>query len=75
MEPQWLTFGKRLQAIASTGIHYSRDEFDRERYEEIAQIANEMLATLGNVPVERIEGWFRISREATRHRKLMFAAR
>jgi hypothetical protein len=68
MEPQWLTFGKRLQAIASTGIHYSRDEFDRERYEEIAQIANEMLATLGNVPVERIEGWFRISREATRHR-------
>ena len=56
MEPQWLTFGKRLQAIASTGIHYSRDEFDRERYEEIAQIANEMLATLGNVPVERIEG-------------------
>lgn len=56
MEPQWLTYGKRLQAIASTGLHYSRDQFDRERYEEVATIANEMLASLGNVPIERIEG-------------------
>lgn len=56
MEPQWLTYGKRLQAIASTGLHFSRDQFDRERYEEVATIANEMLASLGNVPVERIEG-------------------
>lgn len=56
MEPQWLSYGKRLQAIASTGLHFSRDQFDRERYEEVANIANEILATLGNVPVERIEG-------------------
>jgi ADP-ribose pyrophosphatase YjhB (NUDIX family) len=56
MEPQWLTYGKRLQAIASTGLHFSRDPFDRERYEEIADIANAMLAALGRVPIERIEG-------------------
>jgi ADP-ribose pyrophosphatase YjhB (NUDIX family) len=56
MEPLWLTYGKRLQAIASTGVHFSRDQFDRERYQEIARIANEMLAALGNVDVERIEG-------------------
>ncbi|MEP7005085.1 MAG: NUDIX hydrolase [Sphingomonas bacterium] len=56
MEPLWLTYGKRLQAIASTGLHYARDQFDQERYEEIATIANEMLAALGSVPVERIEG-------------------
>lgn len=56
MEPQWLTYGKRLQAIASTGLHFSRDPFDRERYEEVAKIANEMLAALGNVPLARIEG-------------------
>jgi ADP-ribose pyrophosphatase YjhB (NUDIX family) len=56
MEPQWLTYGKRLQAIASTGLHFSRDQFDRERYEEVAKIANEMLAALGNVPIARIEG-------------------
>lgn len=55
MEQQWLGYSKRLQAIASTGLHFSRDPFDRERYEEIADIANAMLAAIGNVPVERIK--------------------
>ena len=56
MEPQWLAQAKRLQAIASTGLHFSRDTFDRERFAEVAAIANEMLAALGDVPIERIEG-------------------
>lgn len=56
MEAQWLTYGKRLQAIASTGLHFSHDPFDRERYEEVGAIANEMLASLAGVPIERIEG-------------------
>lgn len=54
MESQWLTYAKRLQAIASTGLYFSKDEFDRERYQEIAGMANRMLAELANVPVERI---------------------
>src|SRR5258708_2145632 len=54
MESQWLTYAKRLQAIASTVLYFGKDEFDRERYQEIADIANSMLAELGNVPVERI---------------------
>jgi ADP-ribose pyrophosphatase YjhB (NUDIX family) len=56
MEDRWLTYAKRLQAIASTGLHFCRDEFDRERFQEIGGIANEMLAALGNVPLERISG-------------------
>jgi ADP-ribose pyrophosphatase YjhB (NUDIX family) len=56
MEDQWLKWAKRLQAIASTGLHFSREDFDRERYREMATIANSMLASLGNIPVERIEG-------------------
>jgi ADP-ribose pyrophosphatase YjhB (NUDIX family) len=55
MENQWLAWAKRLQGIASTGIHFSRDEFDRERYTEVAAIANEMLAGLGDVSVSKIE--------------------
>jgi hypothetical protein len=54
MEDQWLAYAKRLQAIASTGLFYSKDAFDRDRFQEIADIANGMLAELGNVPVERI---------------------
>jgi len=56
MEDQWLKWAKRLQAIASTGLHFSKDDFDRERYREVATIAHSMLASLGNIPIERIEG-------------------
>jgi ADP-ribose pyrophosphatase YjhB (NUDIX family) len=56
MEDQWLKWAKRLQAIASTGLHFNKDDFDRERYQEIAVIAHSMLASLGNIPIERIEG-------------------
>jgi len=55
MEDQWLSFAKRLQAIGSTGLHFASDTHDRERYEEIANIAHQMLALLGGVPVARIE--------------------
>jgi ADP-ribose pyrophosphatase YjhB (NUDIX family) len=56
MEDCWLTWSKRLQGIASTGIHFSRHSYDKERYEEVASIAHEMLASLANVPISRIQG-------------------
>ncbi len=54
MEDLWLAWAKRLQAIASTGMHYTSGQYDRERYAEIAAIANGMLAALADVPVSRI---------------------
>jgi ADP-ribose pyrophosphatase YjhB (NUDIX family) len=58
MEDQWLQWAKRLHAIASTGLHFCKDDFDRERYVEIAAVAQSMLASLGNIPIRRIEGLF-----------------
>lgn len=58
LEPVWLQFAKRLQAIASTGAHFTDGVFDRERYAEIAAIATQMLSHLGQVPVERIDALF-----------------
>jgi ADP-ribose pyrophosphatase YjhB (NUDIX family) len=55
MESSWLTLAKRLQGIASTGLHYSNEDFDKERYADVAAIANEMLSSLGNIPLDRIE--------------------
>lgn len=54
MESQWLSYAKRLQAIASTGLHFSKDDYHRERFAEIGEIANRMLAEIGAVPIERI---------------------
>lgn len=55
MEDQWLSWAKQLQGIASTGVHFSEDPYDTVRYEQVADIANAMLAALGSVPVDRIE--------------------
>jgi ADP-ribose pyrophosphatase YjhB (NUDIX family) len=56
MEQIWLTWAKQLQAIAFTGVHFSDDPYDRERYTEVAHIAQQMLSALGSVPIEKIEG-------------------
>lgn len=34
---------RRLLAVAQTGLHYTKSEFERERYHEIAQIAAELI--------------------------------
>lgn len=56
MEDAWLTRAKRLLALAETGQHFTKNPFDRERYDEIAKLAQAMLADLGRVPLSRIEG-------------------
>lgn len=54
MEDLWLNWAKRLQAISSTGQFFGESDFDKERYDEIFEIANSMLARLGDVPLQRI---------------------
>jgi len=44
MDPQWLDWAKRLQAIAQSGFTYTKDHYDVERYEAVQRIAAEMLA-------------------------------
>lgn len=44
MSFQWLESAQRLQAIAQNGLTYSENPFDIERYQQIQQIAAEMMA-------------------------------
>jgi ADP-ribose pyrophosphatase YjhB (NUDIX family) len=43
-EPQWLTIARELRAIAQTGLTFSTDRFDRQRYERLRELAASMLA-------------------------------
>jgi len=54
VENTWLVFAKRLHALSSTGIHFTKDEFDKERYEEIQSIAAQMMSLIGEIPIQRI---------------------
>lgn len=45
--PNWLDWAQRLQAVAQSGIYYAEtfhQPFDRERYQEISDIAAEIIA-------------------------------
>jgi ADP-ribose pyrophosphatase YjhB (NUDIX family) len=45
--PAALRWAQRVQAIAQTGLTYARDPFDRQRYEELRELAIEMAGTAG----------------------------
>ena len=43
-EPQWLSIARELRAIAQTGLAFSADRFDRQRYERVRELAGSLLA-------------------------------
>jgi ADP-ribose pyrophosphatase YjhB (NUDIX family) len=60
MDPQWLTWTKRLQAIAQTGLTFTRDYYDKERYQQLQEIAAEMMAAgTGIADSQRVLDLFR----------------
>jgi ADP-ribose pyrophosphatase YjhB (NUDIX family) len=54
MENEWLSFAKRLQAIASVGRTYTENPYDVDRFREIDVIAQKMFAKLFSAPVDRV---------------------
>jgi ADP-ribose pyrophosphatase YjhB (NUDIX family) len=56
MDPDWLRWVKRLQAIAQDGLTYSTDEYDVERYEQLREIAAEILASHSTRELEEAHG-------------------
>ena len=44
MDPDWLRWVKRLQAIAQDGLTYATNDYDAGRYEQLREIAAEILA-------------------------------
>jgi len=51
----WRESLKRLRAIAQTGQTYTRDPYDRERYEELEAMALSLLARLLDAPPEIVQ--------------------
>jgi len=47
-----------LQAIAQTGLTFTRDPYDRERYERLRQLAAEIFSAYTGEPVDRIVNLF-----------------
>jgi ADP-ribose pyrophosphatase YjhB (NUDIX family) len=58
MNPTWLDWAQRLQAIAQNGLTFSRDHFDIERYEQLRAIAAEIMAAHSESDVNVIRDLF-----------------
>lgn len=43
-EPEWLVIGRELRAIAQIGLTFSKDTFDRQRFNRIRELAASLLA-------------------------------
>lgn len=57
-DPNWLVWARELQAIAQTGLAFTHDPYDRERYEALRGLAGRMFAAHTDAPVESIVALF-----------------
>lgn len=58
MSYQWLDWAKRIQALSQSGLAFSKDIYDRERYEELQKISAEMIAAHSELEVMQVEELF-----------------
>jgi ADP-ribose pyrophosphatase YjhB (NUDIX family) len=58
--PDWLRWAHALQTIASAGLTYSRDPFDRDRFEQVRRIAAEILARHTDLSLPEAEARLRV---------------
>jgi ADP-ribose pyrophosphatase YjhB (NUDIX family) len=57
-EPDWLIWTRELHAIAQTGLAFTRDPYDRVRYETLRGLASKIMAEHTAAPAGRIDALF-----------------
>jgi ADP-ribose pyrophosphatase YjhB (NUDIX family) len=52
--PRWLKWAREIQALAQTGYHYAENEYQRQRYQRLMEIAAEIVSEHSNLENTRI---------------------
>ena len=52
-----INLAKEMEAMAQTGLHFSDDPFDRERYSRLRVLAAELLADQSHLSPQDILDW------------------
>jgi ADP-ribose pyrophosphatase YjhB (NUDIX family) len=50
--PRWLEWAREIQALSQTGLHYSHDEYEIQRYQRLIEIAAEIVQSHAGLPRE-----------------------
>ena len=54
-QSELLRLAKRVQALSENGLHYTENDFDRDRYTELDEISMKMLSLISDTPLETIK--------------------
>ncbi|MGB3650795.1 MAG: NUDIX hydrolase [Rivularia sp. (in: cyanobacteria)] len=54
MQPKWLNWAQKIQAIAQNGLTYTENAFDIERYKYLREIAAEIIANHTNIEAREV---------------------
>jgi ADP-ribose pyrophosphatase YjhB (NUDIX family) len=54
-EPRWLLWAREIQALAQTGLAFTRDQYDRERYQQLRALAAQIMAEHTGLDVRDID--------------------
>ena len=57
-EPIWLLWAREIQALAQTGLAFTRDQYDRERYQQLHAVAAQIIAKHTGLDVRDIDMLF-----------------
>ena len=55
---KWLKWAIEIQSLSQIGLAYTKDVYDRERYERLREISAEMLAKKTEVSIEKVKDLF-----------------
>lgn len=55
---RWLDWAVELQSHAQAGLTYSKDPYDRERFQRIREIAAEIMSHMTDLPLEKVRDLF-----------------
>ena len=58
MNTQWLDWAKRIQALSQSGLAFSKDSYDIERYEELREISVEIMTEYTDLDIIKIKDLF-----------------
>jgi ADP-ribose pyrophosphatase YjhB (NUDIX family) len=58
MENEILKIARRIQAIAQTGLHYTHDDFDKQRFEELRELSVLLASQVSDAGIDKIREIF-----------------
>jgi ADP-ribose pyrophosphatase YjhB (NUDIX family) len=52
--PKWLTWAREIYSLSQSGLTYSENEYDRERYKRLQEITAEIIASQSQISKESV---------------------